>query len=165
MTGTPNVDACIPPEPQRMGDPQAPALLAHEWPPAAQSSVPRSVQADAVLSAILGVANDVPLDDNSRRVLDTLAAALLMCPDDVSLTLDVSNLPPFLRPDGYLDANEAPLTEADLITRQRRCGTCDMAFVAPQKTIFIRYQDLVGRLVMGGDPSNHRWEGWVERSV
>lgn len=159
MTGTPNVDACIPPEPQRMGDRQAPALLAHEWPPATQSSVPRSVQADAVLSAILGVANDVPLDDNSRRVLDTLAAALLMCPDDVSLTLDVSNLPPFLRPDGYLDANEAPLTEANVLTRQRRCGTCDMAFVAPQKTIFIRYHNLVGRLVMGGDPSSHRWHG------
>ena len=161
MTGTPNVDVCIPPEPQRMGDPQAPALLAQERLPAAQSSV----QADAVLSEILDVANDVPLDDDSRRVLDALAAALLMCPDDVSLTLDISNLPPFLRPDGYRDANEAPLTEADLITRQRRCGTCDMAFLAPQKTIFIRYQDLVGRLVMGGDPSNHRWEGWVERSV
>ena len=150
MTGTPNVDVCIPPEPSR---------------PAAQSSVPRSVQADAVLSEILDVANNVPLDDNSRRVLDTLAAALLMCPDDVILTLDLSNLPPFLRPDGYRDANEAPLTEADLITRQRRCGTCDMAFLAPQKTIFIRYQDLVGRLVMGGDPSSHRWEGWVERSA
>ncbi len=161
MTGTPNVDVCIPPEPQRMGDPQAPALLAQERLPAAQSSV----QADAVLSEILDVANDVPLDDDSRRVLDALAAALLMCPDDVSLTLDVSNLPPFLRPDGYRDANEAPLTEANMLSRQRSCGTCDMAFVAPQKTIFIRYQDLVGRLVMGGDPSNHRWEGWVERSV
>lgn len=159
MTGTPNVDVCIPPEPQRMGDPQAPALLAHERLPAAQSSGPRSVQADAVLSEILDVANDVPLDDDSRRVLDALAAALLMCPDDVSLTLDISNLPPFLKPDGYRDANEAPLTEADLITRQRSCGTCDMAFLAPQKTIFIRYQDLVGRLVMGHDPSTHRWQG------
>ena len=159
MTGTPNVDVCIPPEPQRMGDPQAPALLAHERLPAAQSSGPRSVQADAVLSEILDVANDVPLDDDSRRVLDALAAALLMCPDDVSLTLDISNLPPFLRPDGYRDANEAPLTEADLITRQRRCGTCDMAFVAPQKTIFIRYQNLVGRLVMGHDQSTRRWHG------
>ena len=159
MTGTPNVDVCIPPEPQRLGDPQAPALLAHERLPAAQSSVPRSVQADAVLSEILDVANDVPLDDDSRRVLDALAAALLMCPDDVGLTLDLSNLPPFLRPDGYRDANEAPLTEADLITRQRRCGTCDMAFLAPQKTIFIRYQDLVGQLVMGHDPSTRRWQG------
>jgi hypothetical protein len=161
MTGTPNVDACIPPEPQRMGDPQVPALLAQERLPAAQSSV----QADAVLSEILGVAADLPLDANSRGVLDTLAAALLMCPDDVSLTLDVSNLPPFLRPDGYRDANEAPLTEADVLTRQRRCGTCDMAFVAPQKTIFIRYQDLVGQLVMGHDPSTRRWQGWVDRSV
>ncbi len=155
MTGTPNVDACIQAEPQRMGDPQAPALLAHERPPAAQSRV----QADAVLSEILDVANNVPLDANSRVVLDTLAAALLMCPDDVNLTLDVSNLPPFLRPDGYRDANEAPLTEANVLTRQRSCGTCDMAFVARQKTIFIRYHNLVGRLVMGGDPSSHRWHG------
>ena len=150
MTGTPNVDVCIQAEPSR---------------PAAQSSVPRSLQADAVLSEILDVANNVPLDDNSRRVLDTLAAALLMCPDDVILTLDLSNLPPFLRPDGYRDANEAPLTEADLITRQRRCGTCDMAFLAPQKTIFIRYQNLVGQLVMGHGPSTRRWQGWDDRSV
>ena len=159
MTGTPNVDVCIPPEPQRMGAPQVPALLAHERLPAAQSSVPRSVQADAVRSEILDVANDVPLDDDSRRVLDALAAALLMCPDDVSLTLDISNLPPFLRPDGYRYAHEVPLTEADLINRQRRCGTCDMAFLAPQKIIFIRYQDLVGQLVMGHDPSTRRWHG------
>lgn len=156
MTRTPNVDVCIPPEPQRVGDPQAPALLAQERLPAAQSSVPRSVQADAVLSEILDVASDVPLDANSRRVLDALAAALLMCPDDVSLTLDVSNLPPFLRPDGYRDANEAPLTEANVLTHQRSCGTCDMAFLAPQKTIFIRHQDLVGQLVMGHDPSTRR---------
>ena len=154
MTCTPHVDVCTPAEPTHKGVDLAPDQRA-----AAQSSLPRGAQANAVLSEILDVASDVPLDANSRRVLDTLAAALLMCPDDVSLTLDISNLPPFLRPDGYRDANEAPLTEADVLTRQRSCGTCDMAFVAPQKTILIRYHNLVGRLVMGGDPSSHRWHG------
>lgn len=160
MICTPHVDVCTPAEPTHKGVDLAPDQRA-----AAQSSVPRSVQANAVLSEILGLASDVPLDANSRRVLDTLAAALLMWPDDVRLTLGVSNLPPFLKPDGYRDANEAPLTEADVLTRQRSCGTCGTAFVAPQKTIFIRYQNLVGQLVMGGAPSTHRWQGWVERSV
>lgn len=154
MTFTPHADVCIPAAPQLTGADLARVTsitalrrcllrLAHERLPTARSSV----QADAVLDA------------DSRCILYALAAALLLCPDDVRLTLDVSNLPPFLKPTGYHDANEAPLTAHDLVTRQRSCGTCGMAFLAPQKTVFIRYQNLVGQLVMGHDPSSHRWQG------
>lgn len=172
MTFTPRLDVSIAAvaEPKRMDADAArlasiTALREHllqspnERLPAAQNSVPRSVQADAVLDTILGVATDLPLDDNSRCVLYSLATAILTCPGDVRLTLDVSTLPSFLKPAGYHDANEAPLTEADLITRQRSCGTCGTAFVAPQKTVFIRYQNLVGQLMVGGDPPTPRWHG------
>lgn len=117
---------------------------------------PRSAVADAVLTQLLKVAVASRLDPNSRFVLYTLAAALIICPDQVQLTEDISNTPPFLRVPELRNVSERPLTESAFVDegRKRLCGTCDFEFSKPHLTVCLRYQSLGGRLVLHGDPAD-----------
>jgi hypothetical protein len=117
---------------------------------------PRSVLADAVLTQLLKVALASRLDSNSRCVLYTLAAALIICPDQVQLTEDISNIPPFLREPELRDVNEGPLAESAFVDdgRKRYCGTCDFKFSTPQLTVCLQYQSLGGRLVLHSDSAD-----------
>lgn len=130
---------------------------AHVLLPAAYTSTPRSAVADAVLTELLQTAVNLELNPDTRCVLYTLVAAIYLCPDEVRLMRDVSDIPPFLRPQDLQDLNEAPLTQADLVERVRMCGTCEWAFPPSQKTLCIRYQGLVGRLVLNGGQGAERW--------
>lgn len=132
---------------------------AHVLLPAAYTSTPRSAVADAVLTELLQTAVDLELNSDARCVLYTLAVAMCLCPDEVCLTRDVSDIPPFLRPQELRDSNEAPLTQADLVTRVRVCGTCEWVFPKSQKTLCIRYQGLEGRLALNGGQGGERWSG------
>jgi hypothetical protein len=134
---------------------QRPAV--HVLLPAVYTSTPRSAVADAVLTELLQTAVDLELNPDSRCVLYTLAAAICLCPDEVRLTRDVSDIPPFLRPQDLQDSNEAPLTQVDLVERVRICGTCEWVFSKSQKTLYIRYQGLEGRLVLNGGQVGERW--------
>ena len=117
---------------------------------------PRSAVADAVLTQLLKVAVGTRLDPNSRCVLYTLAAALIICPDQVQLTEDISNIPPFLRAPELRNVSEGPLTESAFVDedRKRLCGTCEFEFSRPQLTVCLRYQSLGGRLVLHGDSAD-----------
>lgn len=119
---------------------------------------PRSVVADAVLTHLFRVALISNLDPDSRCALYTLAAALIVCSDQVQLTEDISNIPPFLREPELRNVNEAPLTESAFIDegRKRECGTCDFEFSKPQLTVCLRYQSIEGRLVLNGDAA-YQW--------
>jgi hypothetical protein len=116
----------------------------------------RSAVADAVLTQLLKVAVESRLDPNSRFVLYTLAAALIICPDQVQLTEDISNIPPFLRAPELHNVSEEPLAESAFVDegRKRLCGTCDFEFSKPQLTVCLRYQSLGGRLVLHGDSAD-----------
>lgn len=124
--------------------------------PSNYESRPRSAVADAVLTQLLKVAVASRLDPNSRCVLYTLAAALIICPEQVQLTEDISNIPPFLRAPELRSVTDEPLTESSLVEegRKRLCGTCDFEFSKPQLTVCLRYQSLGGRLVPNDDPAD-----------
>lgn len=117
---------------------------------------PRGVVADAVLTHLLRVALVSDLDPDSRCALYTLAAALIICSEQVQLTEDISNIPPFLREPELHNVNEAPLAESALIDegRKRECGTCHFEFSKPLSTVILRYESIEGRLVLNGNAAD-----------
>ena len=137
-----------PTHPQRWPEPfaQFPAHSAGETYPTAllpQSfvSVMRSAVADGILNRLLQQATQHYLSPNTRFGLLTLASALLICPDEVSLTtLSNADLPVFLRRKETTFA-EKPLT-ADYLSEEHT-------------EVFIRYQTLRGVLTRG-----YRREEW-----
>lgn len=141
----------------RWTDTTARTVAAHLSPSDVYVKTSRNAPADVVFNKLLQVATDLELNPNSRCVLYILAAALYLCPDEVRLTRDVSDIPPFLRPPGSRDASEVLLTSADLPEIKRMCGTCGAEFSPPQMTLCIRYTHLVGRLVLGGGSDAECW--------
>jgi hypothetical protein len=122
---------------------------AHVRLPRDYANVPRSAVAEAVLILLLRAALELALDPNQRCALYTLAAALLICPDEVGLSLKTDDIPSFLKHPDHREVDEQPLTMAVLPTPRRRfCGTCETEFPGSGKTIHVRYQALIGQLTI-----------------
>lgn len=143
----------------RWDSPHADTPLAHQRVPHWVEPSRRNSAVDAVLSHLMLVALDPGLDANRRCACYTLAAALLACPSDVTLSVMPSDIPDFLRPPqnrGTGPSPESPLTPAHIELLRCHpqdnpsgyCGTCGARFPSEWLSIKLQYQNLVCTLDM-----------------
>lgn len=122
----------------------------------ARLRLPRSFQpearlpvVDAVLEKILQDVLTQDCDPNQRCAFYTLAAALIVCPQDVALTRYVGDMPFFLRRvEHEISPQEESLSPEDLAPKRPGvCGTCDYKFNS-SKVIRLRYQGIAGEITI-----------------
>jgi hypothetical protein len=86
---------------------------------------------------------------NQRCTFFTLAAALIICPQQVTLTSSNGDIPPFLRNvDQEIFPNEHRLCIEDIaLPNSNLCGTCGQVFDF-KRVVRLRYKNIIGELTL-----------------
>jgi hypothetical protein len=109
----------------------------------------RSPVADAVLAMLFQAVLKQDWDPNLRCAFYTLAAAIIICPQEVTLTGSNGDIPLFLRNlEQEIYPNEFLLRIEDVTPHNSRvCGNCDYAFES-RKVVRLRYQNITGDITI-----------------
>jgi hypothetical protein len=109
----------------------------------------RTPLADAVLAKLFQAMLMQDWDPNQRCAFYTLAAALIICPQEVTLTRSNGDIPLFLRNlQQEVFPNENPLCIEDVaVPRQTLCGTCGFVFDF-NTLIRLRYKNILVELTL-----------------
>jgi hypothetical protein len=120
----------------------------HRRVPARFIRASRSRQASDMLGMLFFVALKKRPDPNERCAIYTLAAAIIICPDEVELTQIVeSDAPPIFNRSCELEPlGEWPLTDDYLSALGQICRDTGKHFERPNRKVRIRYKTLMGVL-------------------
>jgi hypothetical protein len=119
----------------------------------------RSRQATDVLGMLFFVALKKCPDPNERCAIYTLAAAIIICPDEVELTQIVeTDAPPIFNRSCELEPlGEWPLTDDYLVALGQICRDTGKHFERPNRKVRIRYKTLMGVLNVDRFNCNTIW--------